>query len=110
MKKTVAQYVAALEPGTREAVEKIRAIAAKEIGGEESISYGVIGIKRDGRPVMYVGGYAKHVSIYPIPTGDRDFEEAIAPFRAGKGTLKFSLAEELPIELIREIVRAHARK
>lgn len=107
---TVEQYLASLNDDARAAVEQIRSIAAREIGGEESISYGIIGIKRAGKPVMYIGGFPKHVSIYPVPPGDKNFEELIKPYRAGKGTLKFLLQDKLPLKVIRAIVRAHADK
>ena len=43
--------------------------------------------------------------MYPVPEGDDAFQAAISAHRAGKGTLRFSLAEPLPAELIRQIVR-----
>ncbi|MFP3460651.1 hypothetical protein R5O87_07385 [Arthrobacter globiformis] len=38
--------------------------------------------------------------MYPVPAGDDDFRADIAPFRAAKGTLKFSLGKPLPYDLI----------
>ena len=41
--------------------------------------------------------------MYPLPEGDPTLDEAIAPYVAGKGTLKFPLAEPIPYELIARV-------
>lgn len=74
---------------------------------EETISYAIPTFKLGGRPVVYFAGYKGHVSVYPIPH-DAPLEERMAPYRAGKGTLRFGLGTPLPTELIEAVVRALA--
>ena len=53
---------------------------------------------------MYFAGWKHHVSVYPVPMGDANFEQEIEPYRAGKGTLKFPLAEPISYGLIEQVV------
>ena len=66
----------------------------------EAISYGIPTITLAGKHVVYFTAWAHHVSVYPVPSGDADFNEAVAPYRAAKGTLKFPLGKPVPYELI----------
>lgn len=70
---------------------------------DETISYGIPTFTLDGRYLVYFAGWKHHISVYPVPTGDATFEREIEPYRAGKGTLKFPLAEPIPYELIERV-------
>jgi uncharacterized protein YdhG (YjbR/CyaY superfamily) len=70
---------------------------------EETISYGIPTFTLDGRYLVYFAGWKHHISVYPVPTGDATFEREIEPYRAGKGTLKFPLAEPIPYDLIERV-------
>jgi uncharacterized protein YdhG (YjbR/CyaY superfamily) len=60
-----------------------------------------------GHAFAFFSGYAKHMSIHPVPhTDDEQLAAAIAPYVAGKGTLRFSLDQPLPVELIKKVVAA----
>ena len=50
------------------------------------IPYGIPTITLDGHCVVYFAAWKRHISVYPVPDGDEDFEREIAPFRAAKGT------------------------
>ena len=69
-------------------------------GSGEAISYGIPTVTLDGRQVVYFAGWAHHISVYPVPSGDDAFEAEIAPFRSAKGTLKFPLGKPIPYGLI----------
>jgi uncharacterized protein YdhG (YjbR/CyaY superfamily) len=109
---SVRAYVAAMPPDARAAVERlralIRAVAPKLV---ESRSYGIIGYKLDGRAFVYCGGFARHVALYPITAAMRhDHGDAIAPFAASKGTLKFPLDRPLPVTLIKRLLETRLRE
>jgi uncharacterized protein YdhG (YjbR/CyaY superfamily) len=80
-------------------------IHAAAPGAQESISYGIPTFSIAGRPVVYLGGWKKHVSIYPIPELDETLESQVAPFLSGKGTAKFPLGKPIPHELIMVLVQ-----
>jgi uncharacterized protein YdhG (YjbR/CyaY superfamily) len=104
---SVRDYVAGLPPDVRSAVERLRAlIRAAAPKAVESRSYGIIGYKIDGRVFLYCGGFARHVALYPVTAAmRRDHADAIAPFHASKGTLKFPLDQRLPVGVIRRLLK-----
>src|SRR5688572_6706824 len=100
---TVDEYIASFAPDVQRTLESVRAaIRAAVPGTEERISYGIPTFTLDGRYVVYFSGWKRHVSVYPIPDVEADTElaEQIAPYQAGKGTLKFPLDKPMPLELI----------
>ena len=104
---SVRAYVAAMPPDARAAIERLRAlIRAAAPALVESRSYGIIGYKLEGRVFIYCGGFARHVALYPITAAmRRDHGDAIAPFAASKGTLKFPLDRPLPVPLIKRLLK-----
>jgi uncharacterized protein YdhG (YjbR/CyaY superfamily) len=77
-------------------------------GAEETMSYGMPTYLLAGRRVVHLAGWAKHVSAYPMPTGDPELERDAAAYLSGKGTVRFPLTEPLPVDLVRRMVRALA--
>jgi uncharacterized protein YdhG (YjbR/CyaY superfamily) len=105
---SVKAYVAAMPADVRAAVEQLRTLiktaAPKAV---ESRSYGIIGYKIDGRAFIYCGGFTRHVAMYPVTAAmRRDHAEAIAPYQASKGTLRFALDKRLPVALIKKLLKA----
>lgn len=103
---TVDEYLANFEGKTRKKLDTLRKII-KEIVPEcgEKISYGIPTFTLNDKYFIYIAGYAKHVSIYPIPPGDRSFEKELAPYVAGKGTVRFALDKPLPLPLIKKMIK-----
>lgn len=102
--ETVDEYIASYPPDVREKLEAVRAaIRAAVPGTEERISYGIPTFALDGKYVVYFSGWKEHVSVYPIPAADAALERELKPHMAGKGTLKFPLAEPMPLELITRV-------
>lgn len=103
---TVQEYLARLPEGTREVVDEIRRIAADTLGSPtESISYDMPAFSVADRRVVHIGGWAKHVSLYPVPSAG-DLQADLAPYLSGKGTLKFPVSGAIPYDLIRRIIRS----
>ena len=84
-------------------VRKTIKTAAPKAG--EKISYGIPTFTMNGKYLIYFAGWKSHISIYPIPVGDDAFNQQIAPYVSGKGTLKFPLDKPIPLKLITKIVR-----
>ena len=80
----------------------IKAAAPK---AEEKISYGIPTFTLNGKYLIYFAGWKHHISIYPVPVGDDTFNQEIAQYVAGKGTLKFPIDKPLPLKLITKIVK-----
>jgi uncharacterized protein YdhG (YjbR/CyaY superfamily) len=85
----------------REMRDLVRSIAPD---ASETISYAIPTFDLNGRHLVHYAGFAKHVGFYPIPTGMTAFSEELEPYKRGKGSVQFPLADPLPLDLIRRIV------
>jgi uncharacterized protein YdhG (YjbR/CyaY superfamily) len=107
---SVDQYIAACPPQSQERLQKIReTIKNLAPAATEKISYQIAAFELNGRNLIYFAGWKSHISIYPIPPGDETFNEEIAPYMDGKGTLKFPLDKPLPLRLVKKIVKLHIK-
>ncbi|HMC96609.1 MAG TPA: DUF1801 domain-containing protein, partial [Flavobacteriales bacterium] len=104
-------YIAGFPTGTQLLLHQLRrAIRGSAPDSDETISYAIAAFKLHGRILIYFAGYAHHIGVYPLPKGDVALLKAIAPYKAGKGTLRFPLDKELPLGLIARIVKQRARE
>ena len=102
----VTAYLAGLPETARERVDQIRAAVHATVPGlGEKMAYGVLTFTLDGRNALHTGGYAGHVAVYPVPDTPA-LADRVAPHRAGKGTLRFPHADELPLDLIEDVALA----
>jgi uncharacterized protein YdhG (YjbR/CyaY superfamily) len=98
---SVDEYIASFPAEVQGILQEIRSrchAAVPQSG--EMISYGIPTVTLDGKYVVYFAGWAHHISVYPVPAGDADFQAEIAPYRSAKGTLKFPLGKPVPYGLI----------
>ncbi|MFC7848472.1 iron chaperone [Arthrobacter sp. NPDC057388] len=98
---SVDEYIAQFPADVQEILQEIRRRCRDAVPGSgEMISYGIPTVTLDGKYVVYFAGWSHHISVYPAPSGDDAFRADIAPFLAGKGTLKFPLGKPVPYGLI----------
>ena len=109
---TVSAYIAAAPPAARKALKQLRAaIKASAPGITERISYRIPTFDLDGKYLLYIAAFRQHVSVYPVTKAMvAKYGDAIAPFRSGKGTLRFSLETPIPLPLIRQLVRVRVQE
>lgn len=109
----VRAYLEHLPPQGRARLDQVRAAvhaAVPDLG--ERIAYGVLTFTVGGRTAFHLGGYAAHTGLYPVPD-DEALRERVAPWVAGKGTLRFPHDRELPTDLIEDVAQwfaAEARR
>jgi uncharacterized protein YdhG (YjbR/CyaY superfamily) len=104
--QSIDEYIAACPPDSQDYLRQIRALI-KTLAPEakEKISYQIAAFELNGRNIIHFAGWKKHVSLYPVPAGSEAFERQVEPYVDGKGTVKFLLAEPLPIKLVEKIVK-----
>jgi uncharacterized protein YdhG (YjbR/CyaY superfamily) len=109
--KTVPEYIAQFPKDVALKLKTMRKII-KEEGSKavESISYGMPAYKLVGRPLVYFGGFADHVSLFATPSANVVFKKELAKYKTSKGTIQFPLDSALPIGLIRKIVRYRVKE
>ena len=101
---SVDDYIASYPEERRTQLEGVRcAIREAAPHAGEKISYGMATFTLEGKPLMYYAGWKNHVGLYPVPTGDATFEEAIRPYRRAKDTVRFPTNRPVPLALVSEI-------
>ena len=107
----VERYIAQFEPEVKDRLTVLRQLFFEVVPDtEESIRYNMPAFTV-GRHHLYFAAYKKHIGFYPV-YGLPEIEEQIAPYRA-KGTkdsLHFPHNKPLPVELIKEIIKAKGRE
>lgn len=102
----VTRYLASFDNDTVKKLLIIRKIIQTEAPfASEGISYGLIGFKLNGKPLVYIGAFTHHIGLYATPSGHEAFKKEFAPYKQGKGSVQFPLDQPLPLDLIKRIVK-----
>jgi uncharacterized protein YdhG (YjbR/CyaY superfamily) len=97
-------YLAGFEGEARAALDELRALLRDAVpGATETMAYGIPTLDLHGKHVVHFAGYARHVGLYPTPSGMAAFDTELARYARGKGSVRFPLGEPLPTDLIRRI-------
>lgn len=106
-KKTYTNIDAYIADFPKEVAEKLTAIrncihetAPK---AEETISYNMPAF-RQKKILVYFAAFKKHIGFYALPSGNAAFQKELAQYKTGKGSIQFPLDEDLPMDLIQQIV------
>jgi uncharacterized protein YdhG (YjbR/CyaY superfamily) len=104
---TVDEYLDGLPRDVRAVMEQLRDTirsVAPDVG--EKISYSMPTFTLDGRPLLHVAAWKKHIGLYPLPPLAGDLETAVAPYRGTKDTLRLRYDRPIPYELVGRVVEA----
>jgi uncharacterized protein YdhG (YjbR/CyaY superfamily) len=103
--KTVEEYITSFPKEVQDILLQVRkTILQHAPDATEGIAYGMPAYKLKGKPLVYFGGYSKHIGFYATPTGHSKFEAELAVYKQGKGSVQFPLKQPIPYELIGRIV------
>jgi uncharacterized protein YdhG (YjbR/CyaY superfamily) len=103
--KTIDEYINSFPEAVQTVLQTLRQ-TIKEVAPEaqETISYQMPAFTLHGRNLVYFGAWKDHIGFYHAsPTIEASIAE-VAPYKTGKGTLRFALDQPLPLPLIRQIV------
>ncbi|MCI0572883.1 MAG: DUF1801 domain-containing protein [Myxococcaceae bacterium] len=110
--KSVDEYIAMQPEAVQPVLERVRSTIRRAVpGAEELISYQIPAYKLPGGPVLYFAGWKQHYSLYPAT--DRlveAFKDDLAPYEVAKGTIRFPLAQPVPVKLIERIAKFRAKE
>jgi uncharacterized protein YdhG (YjbR/CyaY superfamily) len=110
---SIDEYIAEFPAETQAVLKELRAlITAAAPDAVETISYAIPTFDLNGKHLVHFAGYARHVGLYPAPSGLEAFKEDLRPYKSGKGSVQFPLDRPLPTDLIRRIVefRVHGTR
>src|SRR5512139_3092625 len=99
------EYIAGFPSDIRELLQKLRSIIREAAPqATEAISYQMPTFKLNGN-LVHFAAFEKHIGFYPTPSGVEKFRDQLSGYKMAKGSIQFPLNEELPFDIIREIVK-----
>ncbi|MDR2562646.1 MAG: DUF1801 domain-containing protein [Prevotellaceae bacterium] len=103
--RTVDEYIARFEPEIQIVLNELRNIVKSEAPeASEKISYGMPTFYLNGN-LVHFAAFKHHYGFFPAPSAIDEFEEELAPYRSGKGSLHFPMNKPIPQDIIKKIVR-----
>ncbi len=108
---TIDDYLAELDPADREAIDRVYAVARREVpDAEQGKGYGMPALVHRGKALLSVMRAKKHIGIYPFSP---DAVAAVAGLLEGrpgisvdKGTIRFQPEHPIPTAVLESLVRA----
>tara|TARA_B100000780_G_C21117115_1_gene452094 strand:- start:1488 stop:1835 length:348 start_codon:yes stop_codon:yes gene_type:complete len=70
----------------------------------EDFAYKMPSYKYKKRPLVYFGGYKKHIGYYMKPMILDRFRDQFGSYKNAKGSVQFPVDDEFPIELITKMI------
>ena len=109
--RTVAAYIGSFPEDVQAALREVRRrILSVVPEAGETISYQIPAMTLGGKTLVQFAAWKHHVSLYPVPDTDPALAAELAPYLAGKGTLRFPLDQPLPDGLIERVVTLLAQQ
>jgi uncharacterized protein YdhG (YjbR/CyaY superfamily) len=103
--KTIDEYIAGFPPDIQAILQEIRmTIHAAAPDAQETISYQMPTFTLHGN-LVHFAAFKQHIGFYPTPSGTEQFQQALALYKGGKGSVRFPLDQPMPFDLISEIVK-----
>lgn len=108
--KDVDAYIANAPLEVQDKLKELRA-AIKEAApsASERISYGMPYYEYKGR-LAYFGLAKAHIGLYIPPPVIEEHQSELSDYVTAKGTVRIPLDKDLPVELIKKLVKARMRK
>jgi uncharacterized protein YdhG (YjbR/CyaY superfamily) len=104
--QNVDQYLAAVTPEKRAALERLRrTIRSAMPRAEECISYGIPTFRVGGRMLVAFGASANHCALYAGALPIRVHRQELASYALSKGTIRFQPDRPIPATLVRKLIR-----
>lgn len=101
----VAAYIDAASEPARERIQTLRDIIREEAPDSvERMAYGLPTWHQDEN-LIHIGAFAHHIGVYPGPEAIKAFADDLKLFKTSKGAIQLPHDCELPVNLIRRIVR-----
>ena len=90
----------------KEELERIRKIVKSCVpNAEEVVSYGMPGFKYKDKYLITFAAFKNHMSLFPTSEPVEALKEKLTKFDITKGTIKFSVDNQIPEDIIRQLIR-----
>ena len=110
--RAVQQYIASLPEARRGPMTDLRRVlVASAPAAAEAIAYKMPALRLNGAFFMSYDSFKHHYSLFPATQiMEQALGDEVAPYVAGKGTLRFPADQPLPLDLIRRIVELRLKE
>lgn len=108
--KDVDAYIAAAPKAVQPLLNQLRQViktAAPQ--AKEKISYGMPSYEHHGR-LAYFAGYERQVGLYGVAHVASEHDEDVTKYLEHRSTLRFPVGQELPVALIRRLIKARVEQ
>lgn len=103
--ETISDYIGQFPESTQlKLLEIYQIIKQNAPTAIEKISYQMPTFYLNGN-LVHFAAYKNHIGFYPTPSGIEKFQEKLSKYKNSKGAVQFKLNEEIPKDLIKEIVK-----
>lgn len=103
--ETIDDYIQQAPADVQEILQTLRRVIQEEAPeAKETISYQLPTFMLNGN-LVHFAAFKNHIGFYPVPSGITAFQQELAPYKQGKGSVQFPLDQPMPYDLIRRIVR-----
>ena len=110
MFQTIDEYIALQPEQYRPVLQQLRETIAKAAPeASETISWNMPSFQQNG-PIIYFALNKKHIGLYPTPSPVAHFARELAPYKTSKGAVQIPLDEEVPWDLVSQMVRFKVRE
>lgn len=108
--KTISEYIGSFPPDVRKKLREIRLLIRRAApGATEAIRYGIPTLRMKGN-LVHFAAYKDHIGFYPGAEAMRTFTSELKGYETAKGTLRIPLDRNIPVSLLRRIVRYRVKK
>jgi len=105
MPVSIDQYIIEAPQEVQKKLRELKTVIKAEVPeAEERIAYGMPTFSQEGN-LVHFAAFKNHIGFFPAPSGIENFKDELAKYKTSKGTVQFPLDEEIPMDLVREIVR-----
>jgi uncharacterized protein YdhG (YjbR/CyaY superfamily) len=102
---SIEEYVASLPEHVRPVMEEIRRVVHRVVpDAGETISYQMPTFTLDGRSLVHVAAWKKHLGLYPLPPMDAELAAEVAPYRGAKDAMQLRYDRPVPYELVARVI------
>ncbi|MDR2658854.1 MAG: DUF1801 domain-containing protein [Spirochaetaceae bacterium] len=102
--KTIDEYIGTFDPTIQETLNEIRNFIKTEVPeASEKISYGMPTFYLNGN-LVHFAAFKDHYGFFPSPSGIDAFKNELAPYRTGKGKLRFPIDKPVPWDIVQKVI------
>jgi uncharacterized protein YdhG (YjbR/CyaY superfamily) len=102
---TIDSYISLFSGHKRDMLEQLRATIKKAAPeAQEVISYQMPAFRMYGI-LVYFAAHKNHIGFYPTGSAIEAFGDETSVYKGGRGTLRFSVEEQLPLDLVFRMVQ-----